>query len=683
MGLKPGYDYSQLDEYGIIKEGSIINEKTILIGCASSSSTMEHKKDASKSTKKGQLGVVDKAYITEGEDGTRIAKVRVREVRIPNLGDKFASRAGQKGTVGLVVPEMDMPFTKAGIRPDIIVNPHALPSRMTIGQLVETIVGKTSCMYGAFSDCTAFINNGSKVEVFGKMLNKVGFHSSGNDILYNGMDGSQIESQIFMGPTYYMRLKHMVKDKINFRSLGPRNVLTRQAVSGRANDGGLRIGEMERDGVLSHGAAAFLNDSMMERGDKFKVAVCNKTGLVAIYNEHKNLFFSPMADGPIQYTGSIDNDDMRVNVISRFGRDFSIVNVPYSFKLLLQELQTLNIQMRLITEDNISHLETMKFSDNILQLTNVSNEGENAYQEIRATIKKKLVPKAPEIPKVKDDFATDYTTSPGLSSPDSSVYVPKTPEGWSPPELGSADSDSIPYAPYSPPYALNTPNTSNTSETVNTPYGPQTPPGTPPESGNTPESLLSPSPLTPQTPQTPPMPSIPIITSQDKFQVGSKVNFRGDFKQKRIWRIKKSGEKFITIETDDKTGLNDGDDVKVVTAMDISPVNDVPHNAPYMDPISPIGSLEENKTVNQNGGENQPTAIHFAPVFNMNSNTEQSGGEMPMPIKIPMSAIKNDELSGGDIGLSEPAPKPSSGGSSTSRTADLLNFDNLVVKKSN
>ena len=117
------------------------------------------------------MGVVDKAYITEGEDGTRIAKVRVREVRIPNLGDKFASRAGQKGTVGLVVPEMDMPFTKAGIRPDIIVNPHALPSRMTIGQLVETIVGKTSCMYGAFSDCTAFINNGSKVEVFGKKIN--------------------------------------------------------------------------------------------------------------------------------------------------------------------------------------------------------------------------------------------------------------------------------------------------------------------------------------------------------------------------------------------------------------------------------------------------------------------------------------------------------------------------------
>ena len=179
------------------------------------------------------------------------------------------------------------------------------------------------------------------------------------------------------------------------------------------------------------------------------------------------------------------------------------------------------------------------------------------------------------------------------------------------------------------------------------------------------------------------MPTIPIITSRDKFQVGSKVNFRGDFKQKRIWRIKKSGEKFTTIEADDKTGLNDGDDVKVVTAMDISPVNDVPHNAPYMDPISPIGSLEENKTVNQNGGENQPTAIHFAPVFNMNSNTEQSGGEMPMPIKIPMSAIKNDELSGGDIDLSEPDPKPPSGGSSTSRTADLLNFDNLVVKKSN
>ena len=677
MGLKPGYDYSQLDEHGIIKEGSIINEKTILIGCASSSSTMEHKKDASKSTKKGQLGVVDKAYITEGEDGTRIAKVRVREVRIPNLGDKFASRAGQKGTVGLVVPEMDMPFTKAGIRPDIIVNPHALPSRMTIGQLVETIVGKTSCMYGAFSDCTAFINNGSKVEVFGKMLNKVGFHSSGNDVLYNGMDGSQIESQIFMGPTYYMRLKHMVKDKINFRSLGPRNVMTRQAVSGRANDGGLRIGEMERDGVLSHGAAAFLNDSMMERGDKFKVAVCNKTGIVAIYNENKNLFFSPMADGPIQFTGSIDNDDMRVNVVSQFGRDFSIVNVPYSFKLLIQELQTLNVQMRLITEDNISHLETMKFSDNMMNLTNVT-EG-NVVDEIRVQIRKKMF--GEQVPKknVKDDFASDYTTSPS----DDSYYVPNTPEDWSPQQF-SSDSDSIPYAPdlNAPMFQPTTPSDTPPDNTPRI-FQPRSPSDTPPDDGTSPLSFQPRSPSYTPPDSTPPdsTPELALTTqltpSVKGFKVGTKVNFRGDFKQKRVWRIKKVGEKFITIETDDDTGLNESDRIKVVTAVDISEINDVPHNEPYMDPISPIGGLQENPSVNQNGG-GQPTAIHFAPIFNMNGNAEQVGGDVP--VRIPIGAIKSDPvITGGDSTIEAPKPPTSGGGS---RTTDLLNFDNLIVKKS-
>ena len=167
------------------------------------------------------------------------------------------SRAGQKGTIGLVIPEVDMPFTKDGVRPDLIINPHAIPTRMTIGQLVETIAGKVSLLLGGYSDCTAFVNNGSKVLVFGEMLTKMGYHSSGNEILYNGMTGEQIESKIFIGPTFYMRLKHMVKDKINYRSLGPRTALTRQPVSGRANDGGLRIGEMERDTIVSHGTVSF------------------------------------------------------------------------------------------------------------------------------------------------------------------------------------------------------------------------------------------------------------------------------------------------------------------------------------------------------------------------------------------------------------------------------------------
>jgi DNA-directed RNA polymerase II subunit RPB2 len=184
------------------------------------------------------------------------------------------------------------------------------------------------------------------------------------------MTGEQIETEIFIGPNYYMRLKHMVKDKINYRALGPRTALTKQPVGGRANDGGLRIGEMERDSVISHGAAYFLKESMMERGDKYYMAVCNKTGMLAIYNPSKNMFISPMADGPLRYVGSLDGKDMNIENVSKYGRDFSIVCIPYTLKLLIQELQTINIQMRLITEDNIEQLENLSYSKNIEILMN-------------------------------------------------------------------------------------------------------------------------------------------------------------------------------------------------------------------------------------------------------------------------------------------------------------------------
>ncbi len=199
------------------------------------------RKDVSKVPKKGQLGIVDKTFMTEGEEGERIAKVRLREERIPAMGDKFASRAGQKGTIGMVIPEANMPFTKDGIRPDMIINPHALPSRMTIGQMIECIVGKGCAHKGTIGDCTAFYNRENKLSMFGEILLQHKFHSNGDEILYDGMNGKQLEASIFIGPTYYMRLKHMVKDKINFRARGPRTNLTRQPVSGRANDGGLRM----------------------------------------------------------------------------------------------------------------------------------------------------------------------------------------------------------------------------------------------------------------------------------------------------------------------------------------------------------------------------------------------------------------------------------------------------------
>jgi len=365
IGLKPGYDYSHLDEYGLIKENTPLDDKTVVIGrVITNLENPEVSIDASTFPKKGQLGFVDKAFITEGEEGFRIAKVRVRDERVPSIGDKFSSRCGQKGTIGLVIPEADMPFTADGVRPDMIINPHAIPSRMTIGQLVETLMGKACNIYGAFGDCTAFVNKGSKHKIFGQMLNTMGYHSSGNEILYNGQTGEQLQSEIFIGPTYYMRLKHMVKDKINYRAQGPRTVLTRQTVGGRANDGGLRIGEMERDGLIAHGITKFLQESMLVRGDEYYMAVCNKSGTIAIYNESYNLFLSPFADGPIKFNGTL-TDKMNIENVSKYGRSFSILRIPYAFKLLIQELQTMNIQMRLITEDNIDQLTSMSFSDNI------------------------------------------------------------------------------------------------------------------------------------------------------------------------------------------------------------------------------------------------------------------------------------------------------------------------------
>lgn len=364
--LKKGYDYNYLDEHGIVKEGTALHDKIMLIGKVSTNE--EVASDQSVKPKKGQLGIVDKSFMTDGEEGFRIAKVRIREERIPAIGDKMASRAGQKGTIGLIIPEGDMPYTPDGVRPDLIINPHAIPSRMTIGQLIESLFGKACCGYGGYGDCTAYTTQGPNVKTYGKMLTKIGFHSSGNQILYSGMTGEQLTSNIYIGPTYYMRLKHMVKDKINYRARGPNNALTRQSVHGRANDGGLRIGEMERDGIVSHGCAHFLSESFLDRADEYYMAVCNQTGMIAVYNKNENIFMSPQLDGPIKFHTTLD-DTLNVQQTTKYGRSFSVLRVPYSFKLLIQELQVMNVQFRIITEDNVNNLMSMTYSDNIIQLT--------------------------------------------------------------------------------------------------------------------------------------------------------------------------------------------------------------------------------------------------------------------------------------------------------------------------
>ena len=394
-GIKDGFDYSKLDKYGLVKENTPIDDRIVLIGEVTTISDQRGTYiDNSKTTKKGQLGFVDKAFISEGEEGFRIAKIRIREDRLPAIGDKMASRAGQKGTLGLIIPEQDMPFTADGIRPDLIINPHALPSRMTVGQLVESLFGKACCLYGGYGDCTAFATKGANYDTYGPMLTKMGYHNSGNQILYNGYTGEQIYSEIFVGPTYYMRLKHMVKDKINYRATGKRNFLTRQTNQGRANDGGLKIGEMERDGIMANGLSYFLNESYMVRGDQYYMAICNKTGSIAVYNPDKNLFLSPFADGPLVFNKNVEGQEI-LDAVSKFGRSFSLVRVPFALKLLIQELQVMNIQMRIITEDNIDQLTNLSFQsrniDKLLHIDHGPNEEvERDIKEIIDNYKKDM-----------------------------------------------------------------------------------------------------------------------------------------------------------------------------------------------------------------------------------------------------------------------------------------------------
>ncbi len=470
IGKKQGYDYSFLDEHGLVKENTELNDKIIVIGKINSSlMNKDVWTDDSVKTKKGQLGFVDKSFITLGEEGFNVAKVRVREERLPAIGDKMASRAGQKGTLGLIIPEDDMPFTADGIRPDLIINPHAIPSRMTIGQIVESLFGKVCTSYGGYGDCTAFQVKGSNYSTYAPLLVKAGFHSSGNQILYNGMTGNQLSADIYMGPTYYMRLKHMVKDKINYRARGPNTVLTRQPVQGRANDGGLRIGEMERDGVLAHGMSYFLNESFMVRGEKqdYHIAVCNKTGAIAIYNESRNLFLSPLADGPIKFNFNPDGSQSIMN-LSRFGRSFSILKVPYAFKLLIQELQVMNVQMRIITEDNIDQLLSMSYSDNINKLMKSNNTTDDTIKEFN-TIKSKI-----QLEPIK----YDQVETPILPEPVNLAEV--TPEMPISPPVAPGSPVNEQQPPSSPPFAPSSP-----VNQEQTPSSPPFAPGSPVNQGET------------------------------------------------------------------------------------------------------------------------------------------------------------------------------------------------------
>jgi len=310
-------DYSYLDSEGIIKIGTEIYSDTILIGMVSpvtnNNGTIETFKDVSKTSKKGQSGIVDSIYKYITTEGLRGIKIRVAEYRKPIVGDKFGSRHGQKGTVGILLAEEDMPMTSSGLRPDIIINPHALPSRMTIGQFLETISATIGLHLGCFVDGTPFSTQ-NRLEDIKTILNTLGYHPYGNEYLYNGMNGELIESEIFMGISFYQRFKHMVEDKINYRNTGPRTLLTHQPLEGRANDGGLRIGEMERDSLLSHGISNFIQESFMKRSDEHEFLYQKETGL-------------------LDYTDKYMKSSLKI---------------PYSAGLFVKELESMHIQVKLI-----------------------------------------------------------------------------------------------------------------------------------------------------------------------------------------------------------------------------------------------------------------------------------------------------------------------------------------------
>ena len=327
-------NYTKVNSKGVIPENTLIQNRDVIIAKITpiKENRNDHTKvikydDQSRIYRTDEETYVDKNYIDRNGDGYSFAKVRIRAVRKPVIGDKFSSRSGQKGTIGNIIPEEDMPFTKDGIRPDIILNPHAIPSRMTIAQLKETVLAKVLLQLGIFGDGTSF--GELDINIICEQLLKVGYEAHGNELLYNGLTGEQHECSVFTGPVFYQRLKHMVNDKQHSRSIGPMVNLTRQPAEGRSRDGGLRFGEMERDTTVAHGAARFTKERLYDVSDKYSVYSCKKCGLIASYNDAMH----------IHRCRTCDNRT-----------DFAYVQIPYACKLLFQELITMNIAPRLITD---------------------------------------------------------------------------------------------------------------------------------------------------------------------------------------------------------------------------------------------------------------------------------------------------------------------------------------------